>query len=129
MRIPFLKQVSWYLVFAMFFIGIVPKVEAGFVMSDPLAAAQVDRAQDLEKIQKILEMKMIRERLGALGLTADEINSKLAQLSDQQVHQFASKLDGLKVGGDTGGFIIGFLVVVILIIVILQLTGHRILVK
>ncbi|BCB96719.1 hypothetical protein JZK55_16410 [Dissulfurispira thermophila] len=128
-RIPFMKEVAWYLIFAIFVIGIAPKVEAGLAPSEVIALSKVDRAADLERIQKVLETKMIKERLGKLGLTQDEINSRLSQLSDQQIHQLALQLDDLKVGKDDAlGIIIALLVITILVIIILQLTGHRVVV-
>ncbi|MBA4348497.1 MAG: hypothetical protein C0415_00705 [Thermodesulfovibrio sp.] len=128
MKIPFMKQVSWYLVFAMFIIGIAPKVDAGFAPSEVIALANVDRAADLDKIQKVLETKMIRERLERFGLTEDEINSRLSQMSDQQIHQLSLHIDDLKVGGDALGIIIALLVIAILVVLLLQLTGHKVVV-
>ncbi len=128
MRMPFMKQISWCLVFVMFIFSLVPRVEAGFVPSNILQPANTDRAADLEKIQKVLETKMIRERLEQLGFSSEEINSRLSQLSDQQIHQLALKLDELKVGSDGLGVVIALLVIIILIIIILQLTGHRVIV-
>lgn len=128
-RIPFMKEIAWYLVFAMFVIGIAPKVEAGFVPSREIALAQVDRAADMDKIQKILETKMIRDRLEKFGFTQEEINNRLAHLSDQQIHQLALQLDNLKVGKDDAlGIIIALLVIAILVVILLQLTGHRVIV-
>ncbi|MDI6801334.1 MAG: PA2779 family protein [Thermodesulfovibrionales bacterium] len=126
MRVPFMREVAWYLVFAMFIIGIAPKVEAGFVASEAIALSQVDRAADIENIQKTIETKMIKERLEQLGFTQDEINSRLSQLTDQQIHQIALQLDELKVGGDGLDIIIALLVIAILVIVVLQLTGHKV---
>jgi hypothetical protein len=129
MRIPFMKQVAWYLVFAMFIIGIAPRVDAGFAPSEVISLAQVDRQADLGKIQKVLETKMIRDRLEQYGLTPDEINARLSQLSDQQMHEFALQLDNLKVGGDGLGIVIALLVIAILVVILLYLTGHRVVVK
>ncbi|HAK88723.1 MAG TPA: hypothetical protein DHV16_04010 [Nitrospiraceae bacterium] len=128
MNIPLMKEVTWYLVFAMFIIGIVPRVEAGFAPSELIALSKADRAADFEKIQKVLETKMIRERLEKLGFTQEEINNRLSQMSDQQVHKFALQLDDLKVGGDGLGIIIALLVIAILVVLLLQLTGHRVVV-
>ncbi|MCL5238748.1 MAG: PA2779 family protein [Nitrospirae bacterium] len=129
MRIPLMRQVAWYLVFAMFIIGIAPKAEAGFTPSEVIALSKVDRAADLDRVQKTLETKMIRERLEKFGLTQDEINSRLARLSDQQVHRLALQLDDLKVGKDDAlGVIIALLVIAILVVLLLQLTGHRVIV-
>src|SRR6202142_3802737 len=97
MKIPFMRQVAWYLVFAMFIIGIAPRVDAGLAPSQVIALAQIDRQADLGKIQKVLETKMIRDRLEQYGFTQDEINARISQLSDQQMHSFALQLDNLKV--------------------------------
>ena len=124
----FFRFLSWYLVCAMFVIGITPKVEAGFVPSNTLAFPSTDREADLAKIQKVLETKMVADRLEKLGFTKEEINSRLEQLSDQQIHQLALKIDELKVGGDGLGVVIALLVIVILVLVILHLTGHKVIV-
>ena len=92
MRMPFMKQVAWYLVFAMLIIGIVPRVEAGFAPSEIVALAKVDRAADMEGIQKALETKIIKERLEKLGFTRDEISNRLSQFRAGigDVHQYIS---------------------------------------
>jgi len=127
MTIPFMKQISWYLVVAMFIIGIAPRVDAGFSPSEIIALSQTDRAADLAKIQKVLELKAVGERLTQLGLAQEEIKNRLDQLSDQQIHQAALQLDDLKVGqGDPLGIIIALLVIAILIVILLKLTGRRV---
>jgi len=113
----------------MFVIGITPRVYAGFSPSEGLVLTSGERTSDLDKIQKFLEMKMVRERLKDLGFTADEIQGKLKDLNDQQIHQLATKMDDLNVGGDGLEVILVLLVIVILVILIIQLTGHRIVVK
>jgi hypothetical protein len=128
-RIPFMKYISWYLVAAMFIISIAPRVEAGFSPSEVIALAQAERTADLEKIQKVLELKAIGERLNQLGLTQDEIQQRLTQLSDQQVHQLALQLDNIKIGQDSAiTIIIALLVIAILIVVLLKLTGHKVII-
>jgi len=129
MRIPLMKHVSWYLVIAMFIIGIAPKADAGIAPSEIIVMSQVDRTADLGKIQKVLEMKMVRERLEKLGFAQDEIQSKLSSLSDRQMHKLALQIDEIKVGGDSGlGIVIALLVIAILVVLLIQLTGHRVVV-
>jgi hypothetical protein len=123
------RWITWYLVAAMFVIGITPRVYAGFSPSEGLVLTSGERTSDLDRIQKFLEMKMVRERLKDLGFTADEIQGKLKDLNDQQIHQLATKMGDLNVGGDGLGIIIALLVIAILVILIIQLTGHRIIVK
>ena len=127
MKIPCIKQISWYLVIAMFIIAVAPKAEAGFAPSEMIALGQTDRTGDLDKIQNVLEAKAVRERLAQLGLTRDEIQQRIAQLSDQQIHQIALQLDDLKVGkGDVLGVVVALLVIAILVVILLNLTGHKV---
>jgi len=123
-----MKYLSWYLIMAMFVMGIVPRVYAGFSPSQVVALSQLDRSRDLGKIQKILETKMIRERLEKLGFSQDEIRSRLGQLSDQQIHQLALTVDELKVGGDAEGLIIFLLVVALIVVLVFWLTGSKVVV-
>jgi hypothetical protein len=129
MRILLKRWITWYLVAAIFVIGITPRVYAGFAPSEGFALTSGERASNLDKVQKFLEMKMVRERLKDLGFTPEEIQGKLNDLNDQQLHQLAMKMDDLKVGGDGLGIVIAILVIAILVIIILQLTGHRIVFK
>ena len=130
MRVRPKKWITWYLVMAMFVIGITPRVYAGFSPSVVIGLSQADRSSDLQKIQKFLEMKMVRERLEEFGLTPDEIQTRLNQFNDQQIHQLALRLDDLRMGADDGlGIVIFLLLVAILVIVIIQLTGHKVIVK
>ncbi|NIQ38069.1 MAG: PA2779 family protein [Proteobacteria bacterium] len=126
MKKPLMKYVSCYLVVAMFVIGAVPRVYAGFSPSEVVALSQSDRSSDLEKIQKTLEMKMVRERLEQLGFSQDEIQKRLGQLTDQQIHQLAQQLDELRAGGDSGALIIILLVIALIIVLYFWLTGRRI---
>ncbi|MEW6615105.1 MAG: PA2779 family protein [Thermodesulfobacteriota bacterium] len=129
MRMPFMKQVVWYLVFAMFIIGIVPRVEASFASSEAVVITKAARASDMEGVQKVLETKIIKERLEKLGFTQDEISNRLSQLSDYQIHKLALQLDDLKVGGDGLGVVIAILVIAILVVILLHLTGHKVIIK
>ena len=129
MSIPLLKTVTWYLVVAMFILGITPRVEAGFSPSQVLQGAQIDRNQDIAKIQTIIETKMIKDRLEKLGFSNEEVRSRLDRLSNQQVHQLALQLDDIKVGGDGLGVIIALLVIAILVVLLIQITGHRVMIK
>jgi hypothetical protein len=124
-----MKQLTWYLVIAMFIIGIAPRVDAGLAPSEIIALTQADRDADLGKIQKILETKAIGDRLAQFGLTQDEVQKRLAQLNDQQIHKIALQLDDLKIGQDDAiGVIIAVLVIIILVVVLLKITGHKVIV-
>jgi hypothetical protein len=126
MRIPLTRYVSWYLIFAMFLIGVAPKVDAGLTPSELIAMSQTDRNADLEKIRQVLEVKVVGERLKQLGFTQAEIQTRLNSISDQQLHKFAIQLDDLKVGGDGGaGIAIVVLLILVLFLMIMMLTSYR----
>ena len=129
MKIPLRKWITWYLVLAMFVIGITPRVYAGFSPSEIMSLSPAQRSGEIKKIQKFLETKMVRERLKDFGFTAEEIQTRVDQMSDQQIHRIALQLDNLEVGGDGLGVVIAILVIAILVIVIIQLLGHRIVIK
>lgn len=128
MRIPFVKQISWYLVVAMFIIGITPRLDAAIAPSEVIASSQFDRAADLAQIQRVLEMKVVKERLDKLGFTADEIGSRVDALSDHQIHQFARQIDDLKVGKDAGAVILVVLLIVLIVVAVLYFTGRKVIV-
>ena len=84
----------------------------------PVADGQaLDRASDLKTVQAALESKIVRGRLQALGLNEKEIDSRLAKLSDRQVHQLAKDVKTLSPGG--GLISLLELVVLVLLLVIL----------
>lgn len=123
------KMVIWYMVGVMFILGITPRIEAGLASSEAINLPPAERMADLKKIQKALETKMVKERLKQLGFTEENIQNRLQQLSDEQLHQFALKLDELKVGGNGAEVVISLFVIAILIVILIYLLGHRIAIK
>jgi hypothetical protein len=121
--------VAWYMVTVMFLFGITPKVEAGFSPSEVIGQSQMERSTDVEKIRKFLETKMIRERLRAFGLSPEEIQTRLNQLTDDQIHQVALKLDELKVAGDAGEAVIIVLLIAAIVLLVIYLLGYRVVLK
>ena len=73
MKSSWTKVIACYLVVAMFVLGITPRLYAGFSPSEAVSMLTFDRSSDLDKIRKVLEMKMIRERLKNFGFTPNEI--------------------------------------------------------
>lgn len=115
------KVLCCYLVVALFVIGFAEKTYAGFSASEVMNLSPIERTADLQKIRTALETKVVSEKLAQLGFNKDEIQSRLDQLSDQQLHRVALKADQLKVGGDAGGIIIAVLVIGILVLLFVYL--------
>ncbi len=85
-----------------------------------------NRAEDLQKVQRVLENKVVRQRLEDFGLTTEEIDARLLRLSDDQLHQLATQIDALTPGGNGLGIIVALLVIAILVVILVYLLGHRI---
>ncbi|HTN43268.1 MAG TPA: PA2779 family protein [Nitrospiria bacterium] len=107
------------------------EASAAFLPSATVVASETggpDRETSLKKIQAVLESKLLVQRLADFGLNQAEILSRLSQLSDQQVHEIATQLDAQQPGGDVLGTVVVLLVIAILVVVLLQLTGHKIII-
>jgi hypothetical protein len=128
MRMPFMKGLSWYLAVMMLVIAVAPRVDAGFAPSEVINALSSGRVADLDSVRQALETKMVRERLEQFGLTSDEVDSRLSQLSDQQLHQLALQVDEIRAGGDAAGVIIALLVIILIVVLIIYFTGHKVIV-
>ncbi len=122
------KQLIWYLVL---FFACVPAWPApsgaSFIPSQgsPGSPDPTVRQQDLQKIQALLEKKVVSQRLKEFGLTTEEVTSRLSQLGDEEIHQIASRIDELQAGGDSAlGVIVTLLVIAVLVILILYLMKH-----
>lgn len=118
----------WILVAWMGGLAAVPAPAGAAPAPTALALAAPDRAAGLGAIQAFLERKVVRQRLADLGLSAEEIQARLPQMTDEQIHAVASRLEGLQAGGDGLGIVLGVLLVVLIIIVILKITDTRIIV-
>jgi hypothetical protein len=117
--------VTLLLIVAMASMSLVPRIEAAFLPTEQSLPNQARQA-DLETVQKVLEHKMVAERLKDLGYSQEEIQTRLHLLPDDELHRFASQLDTLAPGGDVLGAIIAILLIVLLVVLILHLTGKRI---
>ena len=105
---------------------------AGLAPSQTSGATTIATARDADLLvaQRALENKIVAQKLRDYGVGAAEARSKLARLSDRDLHTLASASRGLPSGGDGAtGAIIGVLVVVILVIVVLKLMNRQVVVR
>jgi hypothetical protein len=87
------------------------------------------RSGDRATVQRVLESKVVSQRLSELGLSVDEVKSRLDKLSDQELHSFATTIDNLYPGGDAVSAVIGLLIIAILVMILLHMTGRKIVIK
>lgn len=114
------KRTTILLIVLMSLISMVPHVEAAFI---PSAESQsgLMRDQDIQIIKKALENKRVKQRFQDLGFSEQEIQERMDQLSDQEVHSLAMEIDSLTQGG-IFELAIAVLLIVLLVVVILRLT-------
>jgi ribose 1,5-bisphosphokinase PhnN len=120
-----IRIMAWLLVAHMFALGMTPfESRASLVppvsrdgSMDSLPESGMDRAGDLRTVQRVLETKVVQQRLKDLGFSREEIDTRLARLSDAQLHQVASQINSLLPGGSIDGAL-GTILTVLLIILV-----------
>ena len=113
------RRITIILIILMSLISLVPRVEAAFIPSSDSRNGLM-RNQNIQTIQKALESKIVKQRLQDLGFSEEEIQERLNQLSDEEVHSLAMQIDSLSQGGILG-VVIAVLVIVVLVLVIMKL--------
>ena len=116
-----------YLSLATCLIGALPSSAAAMWLApNPIAN---ERHADLLRIRTALENKLVAQRLSDLGLTPGQVSERMSNLSDSQVHALAARLDSLIPGGDAAlGIVIALLIIDILVVVLIQLSGHKVII-
>ncbi len=85
-------------------------VSAGSVLAD------ISREEAAKEVKNYLSKTEVQAELMKHGLTADEVNTRLASLSKQELQQLAGQVQEARAGGD----VLVTILVVILIIFLVQ---------
>jgi hypothetical protein len=101
--------------------ALAPSALAGPITSVEMFAA-TDRAADLNTIQQALEHKVVKQRMGELGFTEGEIQLRLANASDAELHQLATQSETMMAGGVLG-LVISVLVIVLLVFLVMRVSA------
>lgn len=104
--------------------GFVPRAEAGFIPSADAYA--MERGQNMDTVQQVLENRMVTKRLSELGYSQEEIKTRMSALSDEELHRVASSIKDIDVAGDGVGLVIGLLIIVALVALIFHFTDTRV---
>ncbi|MGZ3580611.1 MAG: PA2779 family protein, partial [Syntrophales bacterium] len=56
------------------------------------------RSDEINKIQRALEIRVVNEKMQAYGLQPEEIKAKLQGMSDEQIHMLSQASDRLLAG-------------------------------
>ena len=104
---------------------------AGLAPSQSSGATSIasTRDADLVIVRRALEHRMVARKLQDYGVRPGEVELRMAQMSDQDVHTLANASKGLPSGGDGLGTLVTVLVIVLLVILILKLLNREIVVR
>jgi hypothetical protein len=76
------------------------------------------------RIENFLIREDVRESLVLLGVSENEVNERIAYLSDEELELLASKIDTLPAGaGSVVGSVIGAVVLIFIILLITDILG------
>lgn len=104
-----------------FFMTNIPHIaaaEAGHqMMPTSVYVQEVSRAQAEAKVQSYLSREDIKKEFVKRGVSPQEVEKRIASLSDQELKRLAGQMDQAMYGGDVGGILI--VVVLVLLIIFL----------
>lgn len=118
----FTFMVSWAIILGMFPSG-------GFCMpvgSYQSASISTSRATDIASISAILSRQIVKNKLKNLGLSEDRVMARLENLSDNELHRLALRVNKIHAGGDGGGIALALVLIVLIIVAILYFTDRAI---
>lgn len=110
------------MVMAVFNAGYVSVANAELIPSGKTQISQ-ERAQDMTTVRQALESKVVTERLSELGFSEQEVDQRLAMLTDQEVSQLSNDIQNVDTAGSVIGAVAGVAVVLIIVLAILEITG------
>jgi uncharacterized protein DUF6627 len=87
------------------------------------------RDGDLLVVQRVLENKVVAQKLRDYGVQPEEVRTRLASMSDDEIHQIATASAGIPSGSDGLGALIAILIIILLVIIILKILNKDIIIK
>jgi hypothetical protein len=89
------------------------------------AAANSAGAADARgRVMQALARADVRAALAAQGLDPEEVQARVASLTDTEIQQIAGQLDQLPAGGNGWVAAVVLLLIVLLVVLILKVSGH-----
>jgi hypothetical protein len=99
-------------------LGLSTPAAAGIVSTGDAVVA-VQQPDHRTAVQGVLARADVREQMVALGVSPAEVDSRIAALTDAEVADLASRLDGAPAGGDA----LAVIGIVFVVLMILEFTG------
>ncbi len=99
-------------------VGAVPSAQAGFVTTEQAIALE-QRAQILSALETKLKEEELRTAMLSLGVSPEQVESRLAALSDAELAQLNTRLNELPAGAGA----VELIGVVFIVLLVLELVG------
>lgn len=126
LRYPVVRLVCWYLAFTLSGLILLPvTAQAAFISSSDEVFQKLD-SDTLAVVRDALEESVLKEKLTALGLSPEEIKSRLDALTAEERQAVLADMDKIQAGGNG---VVTILLVVLLVIVIIKLMDKEIVIK
>lgn len=98
-------------------LGFVNAAAGAIVDTDALVTT--NRDADMASVRAQLDRQDVRQQMQELGVDAASIDTRLASLSDRELHQLAADMQSAPAGGD----VLAVVGVVFVVLLILELVG------
>jgi hypothetical protein len=104
---------------------------AGIAPSRVSGVTGIESTRDADMVlaQRALENKIVGQKLRDYGVTPEQVQLRLATMSDQDLHTLATASKGLPSGGDAAAGLVTILVIILLVLLILKLMNKDVVVK
>jgi len=123
----FRKLVAITLIATTTHLGFIGAVQAAMVDTGATAPSSASRQSAVEaarmRLTAFLQRADVTERLGALGIRADEARTRADALSDNEVLAASDSIEHMPAGGDALGAIIGAALLIFIVLLITDVLG------
>lgn len=99
---------------------VTPAVQAGMISAPAYADQAVQNDMQRQRVETFLQRNDVQEKLMSMGVDPAAAQTRVTQMTDQEVATVAEQLDNLPAGGDS---FIGALVFIFLVLLITDILG------
>jgi hypothetical protein len=81
---------------------------------------------ELDAVAALLERRLVRSRLEALGVSEPELAALWRRLTPEERTELAARVDDVRAGGEAAAAVAVAIIVTMLVILVLELLGRRV---
>ncbi|HEY9017866.1 DUF6627 family protein [Thiomicrospira sp.] len=111
------KSISMLLAFAFLGLSVMP-LQAAMVSTDELVSTQ-QAAMDRQDLAAVLDRADVQQKLVTMGVSLDEVEQRIAMMTDAEVAQLNQQIADLPAGAD----VVSLLVLLFIVFVVTDVIG------